>query len=106
MAKKKEKQKKSKKGERAHLWGGKTGNVREENYRERNSDFSLRSTEFGWSSRIGPRLKVGVLGEGYTWILETPSFSKVSHRRFEESKASGSERVRRTSLGRCSHFKR
>ena len=42
--------------------------------RERNSDFSLRSMELGWSSRIRPRIKVGVLGEGYTWIPETPSF--------------------------------
>ena len=74
--------------------------------RERNSDFSLRSTELGWSSRVGPRLKVGVLGEGYTWIPETPSFTKVSRRRFGESKALGSGSVRRTSLGRCSCFKR
>ena len=57
--------------------------------RERNYDFSLRSTELGWSSRVGPRLKVRVLGEGYVWIKETPSFAKVSCRRFGESKASG-----------------
>ena len=25
---------------------------------ERSYDFSLRSTELGWSSRVGPRLKV------------------------------------------------
>ena len=36
--------------------------------RERNSDFSLRSTELGWSSHIGPRLTFGVLGEGYACI--------------------------------------
>ena len=70
--------------------------------RERNSDFSLRSTELGWSSRVGPRLKVGVPNEGYTWIPETPSFTKVSHRRFRESKASGSGSVCGTSFGRCS----
>ena len=35
--------------------------------RERSSDFSLRSTELGWSSRVGSRLKVGVLVEGNTW---------------------------------------
>ena len=74
--------------------------------KEKNSDFSIRSTELGWSSRIGPRLKVGVLGEGYAWIPETPSFAKVSRGKFRESKASGSGRVRRTSSGRCSRFKR
>ena len=35
--------------------------------RERSSDFSLRSMELGWSSRVGPRLKVGVLIEGNAW---------------------------------------
>ena len=51
--------------------------------RERNSDFSLRSTKLGWSSHVGPRLKVGVLGEGYAWILETPSFAKQEVRGVE-----------------------
>ena len=68
--------------------------------RKRNSDFSLRSTELGWSSRVG------VLSKGYAWIPETPSFAKVSRRRFGESKASGSRSVHKTSLGRCSRFKR
>ena len=35
--------------------------------RERSSNFSLRSTELEWSSRIRPRLKVGVLVEGNVW---------------------------------------
>ena len=35
--------------------------------RERSSYFPLRSTELGWSSRIGSRLKVGVLVEGNAW---------------------------------------
>ena len=74
--------------------------------RERNYDFSLRSTELGWSCRVGPRLKVKVLGEGYVWIPETSSFAKVSRKRFRESKASGSGSVCGTSLGRCSSFKR
>ena len=74
--------------------------------RERNSDFSLRSTELGWSSRFEPRLKVGVFGEGYVWIPETLSFDKVSRRRFRELKASGSGSVCGTSLGHCSRFKR
>ena len=74
--------------------------------RETNSDFYLRSTELGWSSRVRPRIKVGVLGEGYTWIPKTPSFTNVSRRRFGESKASGSESVHETSLGHYSYFKR
>ena len=61
---------------------------------EKFSTFSLRSTEIGWSSSDGPRFKVGVLNEGYAWLPETPSFSKVSHGRFEESKASGLGSVR------------
>ena len=74
--------------------------------RERNSDLSLRSTELGWSSRAGTRLKVRVLCKGYLWISETLSFAKVSRKRFGESKASGSRSVRGTFLGRCSCFKR
>ena len=64
------------------------------------------STEFGWSSHVGPRLNVRVLGKSYAWIPETPSFSKVSCGRFEESKSSGSGSIRGTSSGRCSCFKR
>ena len=74
--------------------------------RERNSDFSLRSTELRWSSRVWPRLKVGVFGEGYAWIPESPSYTKVSRIRFGESKASGLGSICGTSLGRCSCFKR
>ena len=54
---------------------------------------------------IGPRLKVEVLGEGYALIPETPSFGKVSRKRFDESKATSSGSVRGTSLGRFSLFK-
>ena len=81
--------------------------VREEKKgcRERKSNFSLRSTKIGWWSSDGPRFKVRVLGQGYAWIIETPSFAKVSHGRFEKSKASGSGSVRETSSGRCSRFK-
>ena len=41
--------------------------VREEKIgcRERSSNFSLRSTEIGWSYSDRPRFKVGVLDEGY-----------------------------------------
>ena len=62
--------------------------------------------EIGWSSSDGPRFKVGVLGEGYTWIPETPSFAKVLRGRFGKSKALGSKSVHITSSGRCSRFKR
>ena len=40
--------------------------------------------KLGWSSHVRPRLKVGVLSEGYAWIPESPSFAKVSNRRFGE----------------------
>ena len=75
--------------------------VREEKKecRERSSNFSLRSTKIGWSSSDGPKFKVRVLGEGYVWIPETPSFAKVSRGRFGKSKASGSGSVRGTSSG-------
>ena len=81
-------------------------NLENRGCRERSSSFSLRSTEVGWLSSDGPRFKVGVLSEDYAWILETPSSAKVSNRRFGKSKALGSGSVRRTSLGRCSCFKR
>ena len=54
----------------------------------------------------GPRFKVGVLDESYTWIPETPSFAKVLRERLGKSKASGSGSVRGTSSGRYSRFKR
>ena len=74
--------------------------------RERNSNFSLRSTKIEWSSSDGLRFKIRVLGEGYAWIPETPSFAKVSLGRFGKSKASGLGSVRGTSSGRRSRFKR
>ena len=74
--------------------------------RERSSNFSLQSTKIEWSSFDGPRFKVGVLGEGYAWIPETPSFAKVFQGRFGKSKTLGSGSVRETSSGRCSRFKR
>ena len=48
---------------------------------------------------------MGVLCEGYAWILETPSFAKVLRGRFGESKASSSGSGCGTSSGRCSCFK-
>ena len=78
--------------------GGKKGGyraVREEKSgcRERSFNFSLRSTEIGWSSSDRPRFKVEVLNEGYAWIPKTPSFAKASCGRFGKSKASGSGSV-------------
>ena len=73
---------------------------------EKISTFSLRSTEIEWLFFDGLRFKVEVLGEGYVWIPETPSFAKVSRGRFEDSKVSGSRSVHGTSSGRCSRFKR
>ena len=66
--------------------------------RERNSGFSLRATELGWSSRVGPRLKVGVVTEDYAWIPKIPSFAKVLCGRFDESKALGSGKCSRDFL--------
>ena len=51
----------------------------------------------GWSSSDGLRFKIGVLGEGYAWIPETPIFTKVSRGRSGKSKVSGSGSVRGTS---------
>ena len=73
---------------------------------EKSSNFSLRSTEIGWSSSDRPRFKVGVLSEGNALIPETPSFAKVSRRRFEKSKALSLGSIRGTSSSRCSRFKR
>ena len=61
---------------------------------EKISTFSLRSTKIGRSFFDGPRFKVGVLGEAYVLIPETPSFTKVSRGRFGESKAMSSGSVK------------
>ena len=42
--------------------------------RERSYDFSLRSTELKWSSRVRLRLKVGVLVEGNAWTPKSRIF--------------------------------
>ena len=54
--------------------------------RERSSNFSLRSMELGWSSRIRTRLKVGVLIEGNAW---TPNQEFLSEIRAESSGGCG-----------------
>ena len=63
--------------------------------RERSSDFSLRSMELGWLSRVGPRFKVGVLFEGNTrkpkpeFVVRDSSgkFRRPWFRAFESSKS-------------------
>ena len=52
---------------------------------ERSSDFSLRSTELGWSSRVGPRLKVGVLVESNAWTPKPGVFVGDSSGKFGRS---------------------
>ena len=42
--------------------------------KERNSSFSLRSTEIGWSESVESRFKVHLLDEGYAWVPTTRSF--------------------------------
>ena len=74
--------------------------MREERERERgerNSDFSLRFTELGWSSRVGPRTKVHLLDKGYAWVLKTRDFVRDSSDEFEKSKVSGLGSVHGTS---------
>ena len=51
-------------------------------YGEKSSDFSLRSTEFWWSSRIELRLKVGVLIEGNAWTPKPGVSVGDSNRKF------------------------
>ena len=41
---------------------------------ERNSSFSLRSTEIGWSESVEPRFKGHLLDEGYVWVSTTHNF--------------------------------
>ena len=50
------------------------GGVRKRN--ERNSSFSLRFTEIGWSESVEPRFKVHLLDEGYAWVPTTSSFTE------------------------------
>ena len=58
-----------------------------EREREReSSNFSLRSTEIGWSEFVGPRMKVHLLDEGYAWVLKTRDFAKDLSKEFGKSK--------------------
>ena len=53
------------------------------------STFSLRSTELGWSSRVRPRLKVGVLVKGNAWTPKLGVFIGDLTDEFGKSKVSG-----------------
>ena len=61
------------------------------------SIFSLRSTEFGSLSYVGPRLKVGVLVEDNAWTPKSRVFVGDSSEEFEKSKVSGLGNVHETS---------
>ena len=63
----------------------------------RNSNFSLRSTEFRPSKFVRPRTKVHLLDEGYAWIPKTQDFVGDSSEEFGKSKVSGLGSVHGTS---------
>ena len=44
---------------------------------ERSSNFSLRSTEIGWSVFVGPRTKDHLLDKGYVWVLKHEISSRI-----------------------------
>ena len=46
-------------------------------FRERGSDFSLKSRAIGPSDFFGPRKKVALRGEDYTWAPVLGSFDKL-----------------------------
>ena len=56
---------------------------------ERSSSFSLRSTKIEWSNLVGPRSKVHLLDEGYTWVSKIRDFAEDSCEEFGKSKVSG-----------------
>ena len=55
----------------------------------RESNFFLRSIEIRLSVFVGPKTKVHLLDECYTWVLKTPDFAKDSSEEFGKSKVSG-----------------
>ena len=71
-----------------------------ENVREKEGDgsnFSLQSTEIGWSKFVRPRMKVHLLNEGYAWVPKTRDFAEDSSEEFGKSKVSGLGSVHGTS---------
>ena len=61
------------------------------------SNFSLRSTEIGWSEFVGPRMKAHLLDEGYAWVLKTRDFAEDLSKKFGKSKVLGLGSVHGTS---------
>ena len=53
--------------------------------------------EFGPSEFVGPRTKVHLLDEGYTWVPKTRDFAEDSREEFRKSKVTGLGSVHRTS---------
>ena len=96
--KKKKGKKKIKKEEKEKKKEGKVkGDFREEKQdfflvlharerKEKGFRFSLRFTEIEWSDLIGLRVKVHLLGEGYTWALKSRSFDVVPNFGFSGSR--------------------
>ena len=64
-------------------------NHRENEGRERSSNFSPRSTEIDCSVFVGPRTKVNLHDESYAWVPETKDFTKDSSEELGRSWVSG-----------------
>ena len=69
------------------MWAKKThfsysAHERERESRERSSNLSQRFTELGCSVFVGPRTKVHLRDESYTWVLETKEFAEDSSEEF------------------------
>ena len=95
---KKKKRKGKQKGEEKEEKNGKMEKRRgDEREGKRGSTFSLRSKELGWSSRIEPRLKVGILVEGNAWTPKSGVFVGDMIEEFGKSKISGLGNIHETS---------
>ena len=57
--------------------------------KERNPNFSLRSTKFRWSEFVGLRTKVHLLDKGYVCVPKKQDFAEDSRKVFGKSKVSG-----------------
>ena len=49
-------------------------------------NFSLRTTEIGWSEFIRLRTKVHLLDKSYAWVLKSWDFAEDLSKEFEKSK--------------------
>ena len=64
---------------------------------KKNTNFSLRSTEFCRSKLVEPGTKVHLLDESYAWVPKTQDFAKDSSGGFGKSKVSSLGSVHWTS---------